>query len=84
MTPHIPDWTDTAFSWAIASAVAALLFVVFCLAGCVRSVTVCTTYDRRLGTETPDRYARDNAGASVCADLTPPRLVRPALDDEGE
>lgn len=41
------------------------------LTGCVTRVTVCTTYDRRLGRERPDvgQYGRDNAGASVCADV---------------
>jgi hypothetical protein len=42
------------------------------LSGCVRSVTVCTTYEHRLGHETPDKYARGSTGASVCAYLTPP------------
>lgn len=42
------------------------------LTGCVRNVTVCATYDRRLGAERADRYARDSAGASVCADVAPP------------
>ncbi len=40
--------------------------------GCVRSITVCTTYDHQLGRENENRYARDSAGASVCADVSPP------------
>jgi hypothetical protein len=42
------------------------------LSGCVTRVTVCSTYDQRLGRETPDRYGRSSAGASVCAEVTPP------------
>lgn len=37
--------------------------------GCVTRVQVCTTYDRRIGRERPGEYARDGAGASVCADV---------------
>lgn len=40
--------------------------------GCVRSVTVCATYDRQL--QRPDSttgLSRDAAGASVCAEAGP-------------
>lgn len=47
------------------------LIALTALTGCVRNVTVCATYDRRLGSESPERYARDSAGASVCADVAP-------------
>lgn len=39
--------------------------------GCVRSVTVCTQYDRRLGADV-NGWQRDGASASVCAELVPP------------
>lgn len=42
------------------------------LVGCVTRVTVCATYDHRLGRETPERYAKDSIGTSVCADAEPP------------
>ena len=47
-------------------------FMLWLCCGCVRGVQVCATYDRRLGAESADRFARHNAGASVCADMTPP------------
>lgn len=41
------------------------------LNGCVRSVTVCTQYDRRLGADA-NGWQRDGASASVCAEIVPP------------
>lgn len=53
-----------------------LFFVFVCCAvaassGCVRSVTVCTQYDRRLGTDA-NGWQRDGASASVCTEIVPP------------
>lgn len=51
-----------------------LFFVFACCAvaqtGCVRSVTVCTQYDRRLGADS-NGWQRDGASASVCAEVGP-------------
>lgn len=42
--------------------------------GCVRSVTVCTTFDHSLGRADPNSgLARNNAGASVCTEMGPPQ-----------
>lgn len=49
-----------------AAALAAVLVV-----GCVRTVTVCTQYDRRLGTDASG-WQRDGASTSVCAEIVPP------------
>lgn len=48
-----------------------LAFAAALLAGCVTRVQVCASYDRRLGREraAAGEQARNNAGASVCADL---------------
>lgn len=58
-----------------AAVIWAVLFVTFvcCAAaqGCVRTVTVCTQYDRRLGTDA-NGWQRDGASASVCAEIVPP------------
>jgi hypothetical protein len=41
-------------------------------ASCVRSVTVCGTYDRALQRPDPSTYVqRDSAGASVCVETGP-------------
>ncbi len=60
----------------IATVIWAVLFVVFVAcafaqSGCVRTVTVCTQYDRRLGTDS-NGWQRDGASASVCAEVVPP------------
>jgi hypothetical protein len=40
--------------------------------GCVRSVTVCTTFDHSLGRADPNSgLPRNNAGASVCTEMGP-------------
>lgn len=52
--------------------IGAVVFAVwFMFSGCVRNVTICATYDRRLGRESTERYARSSTGASVCADVSP-------------
>ena len=47
----------------------ALALALLALGACVTRVQVCASYDRRLGQERAERYARDSAGASVCADV---------------
>lgn len=50
-----------------------LLVLVFVLAGCVRSITTCVTYDRALRRPDPNTgVSRDSVGASVCTEITPP------------
>jgi len=72
MTPHTPDWTDTAFAWAIASAIAALVFVVFCLAGCVTRTTVCVETAHGLGVRDAYGGRPDTVGGSACVDIERP------------
>jgi hypothetical protein len=64
-TRNIVLWTLRALFWC------AVLGVVFAQPGCVRSVTVCTQYDRRLGAD-QNGWQRDGMSASVCAEVTPP------------
>lgn len=62
-SPASDYWDDTL--WFV-------LFFAFVFAvGCVRSVTVCTGYDRTLGRD-PSGWQRDGMSASVCAEVVPP------------
>ena len=61
---------EVILGWGLVFAL--LVAVAVVLSSCVTRVQVCTSYDRRLGRETIERYARDNVGASVCADIEPP------------
>lgn len=73
----MPSWRARERTAELQAAVIwAVLFTTFATcaalqAGCVRSVTVCTQYDRRLGTDA-NGWQRDGASASVCAELVPP------------
>lgn len=55
---------EKALPWVLAVAVLGL-------GACVTRVQVCASYDRRLGRERAavGEQARNNAGASVCADV---------------
>jgi hypothetical protein len=47
------------------------VWVLLALSSCVRSVTVCTGYDRTLGRDASG-WQRDGMNASVCAEVVPP------------
>jgi hypothetical protein len=51
-----------------------LVFCALMMAGCVRSVTTCITYDHSLGRADPvSGLPRNSTGASVCTEMGPPQ-----------
>ncbi len=68
-----PDWTDHAFSVAIAFAIAAFVFVGVCaMAGCVTRTTVCVETAHGVGRADDFGGRRDSVGGSACVDIERP------------
>ncbi len=69
--PPPEDWTDHAFSVAIAFAIAAFVFVALCV-GCVTRTTVCVETAHGVGRADEFGGRRDSVGGSACVDIERP------------